>query len=296
MLNNLIRALRLPFIAASVLPFAFGSFIARYNFNIAGFLLGLIAAASTHLSANLINDYADSRSGADWKDKRFFGFFGGSKLIQENILTEKFYFKAAVLFALIAALSVGALAVILKNTAVIGFYLFIIFLGWSYSAKPLQFSYRRLGEAVIFILFGPALVMGGYYIQTGLFPDLKSFLLSLPFSFFTTAILFANEVPDYEDDKNAGKMTWVVLCGKEKAYLIYGVLMLCAFLSISLCIRRGYLNIISLSCLILVMPAYMAMQVLRKHYNDKIRLVESSRATIGIQAFVSLVLILGVLL
>ena len=81
MLKNIIRALRLPFLSASILPFVFGSLVVRKQFNLPAFILGLMAAAFTHLSANLINDYADSKSGVDWQDKRFFGFFGGSKLI-----------------------------------------------------------------------------------------------------------------------------------------------------------------------------------------------------------------------
>jgi 1,4-dihydroxy-2-naphthoate octaprenyltransferase len=62
--NNIaifIRALRLPFIVVSILPFIYGSLIERRGFNYGGFLLGLSAVISTHLSANLINDYADSR-------------------------------------------------------------------------------------------------------------------------------------------------------------------------------------------------------------------------------------------
>ena len=89
-LFNFIRAFRLPFITASTLPFVAGSLFERGNFNFTGFILGFIAVAATHLSANLINDYADSRSGADWGDRHYYGLFGGSKLIQEGGLTESF--------------------------------------------------------------------------------------------------------------------------------------------------------------------------------------------------------------
>ena len=70
--KNIIRALRLPFINVSILPFVFGSLIARKNFNLSGFLAGLSAVIFTHLSANLINDYSDSRTEADWQDKSYF--------------------------------------------------------------------------------------------------------------------------------------------------------------------------------------------------------------------------------
>ena len=74
----IIRALRLPFITASILPFIAGSLLAQDDFSFLMFFLGLLTVVMTHLGANLINDYSDSRSGADWKDNKFYGLFGGS--------------------------------------------------------------------------------------------------------------------------------------------------------------------------------------------------------------------------
>ena len=165
-LNDYVRALRLPFISASVLPFIFGAFIVKSNFDIFSFILGLIAVIATHLGANLINDYADSRSGADWQDQKWYAFFGGSKLIQEGLLSEKWYFKGAVFCFLVSSCCILGLSIHMSSFSVMGYYLLILFLGFSYSHKPLQLSYRRLGELVIFTHFGPAVVMGAYFIQT----------------------------------------------------------------------------------------------------------------------------------
>ncbi len=136
----LIRALRLPFITASVLPYCLGACIARESFNFFRFICGLTAVVCLHLSANLLNDYADSRSGADWKDWRFFGFFGGSKLIQEKILPENFYRNAAIVFAAVSGLSVAVLALTMKNFSIVVYFICILSLAWSYSARPLQAS------------------------------------------------------------------------------------------------------------------------------------------------------------
>lgn len=293
MVANIVRALRLPFIAASILPFVFGSLIRRQHFNLAGFLLGLVAVAATHLSANLINDYADSKSGVDWQDRNFYQFFGGSKLIQENVFSERFYLQLAVFFAIISGLSVVLLAINLNNLSVLAWYLVIIFLGWQYSAKPLQFSYHRLGEAVIFLLFGPALVAGGYFIQTMTFPALDSFLLSLPFGFLTTAILFTNEIPDAGDDIKAGKLTWVSFSGIQRAFLLYYLLVLFAFLSILLNVALGYLNPFAFFALIFMVPAYKAANILKQYPGDKVRLIQSSKLTIASQAGVSVILIVS---
>ena len=289
-----LRALRLPFLSASVLPFIYGSLASRegHPLNLPGLLLGSLAAGSMHLSANLINDYADSRSGADWHDKTFYGFFGGSKLIQEGILTEKFYLYGAAFFGGVAFLASLTLSFLLGSPISILSFLLILVLGWSYSCPPLCFAYRKTGEFFIFILFGPAIVMGASYIQNGIFPDLKSLFLSLPFGFFTTAILFANEVPDYQNDLKSGKRTWVTLLGPEKSYLLYYLILFLGFSSVLLNDGLGYAGNLSLLSYFLFFPGIKAAKILASHSHEPSRLVESSKWTILIQTLFSLILIL----
>ncbi|MFA5008469.1 MAG: prenyltransferase [Candidatus Omnitrophota bacterium] len=293
MLKNIIEALRLPFIGASALPFVFGSVIDRRNFTFPGFFLGLLAVVAAHLSANLINDYADSKSGADWQDKNSYKFFGGSKLIQQNIFSERFYLKFAVIFAVVSAFSVLLLSLVLKSFLVVIVYGIVMVLSWFYSVSPIQLSYRRAGEAAIFLLFGPALVMGGYFIQTGIFPDLKSFLLSLPSGFFTTAILFANEVPDFTEDRNVGKNNWVSLIGADKSFLFYCLLIGLGFLSILINVFSGFLSPWACVALILIAPGYLAAKIIKNYHDSKFKLIQSSKLTILMQTFVSICLIVA---
>ena len=295
-LKNLSRALRLPFVTASVLPFVFGSLVGRDNFLFINFALGLAAVVATHLSANLINDYADSKSGVDWQDRNFYGLFGGSKLIQEKVLPERFYLNAAIICFVLAGLSVFALSLILRSLLIIGLYLVILSFSWLYSLRPLQFSYHRWGEIIIFLLFGPVSVMGGYFIQTGIFPTREGFLLSLPFGFLTTAILFANEVPDYPQDEKAGKLTWISFLGPQRSFLLYYLLIFLAFFSVVLNVVLGYLRATALLSLIFVFLALKAGRILKAYPQDKTRLVQSSRLTILLQTLVGIVLVLTKLL
>lgn len=296
MVKNLIRALRLPFITASVLPFIFGSLLAKKDFHPLNFILGLCIVIFTHLGSNLVNDYADSRSGLDWQDKKFYGFFGGSKLIQEKVFSEKFYFLLAAVFFTLSAFCVIALTLILGNPSVITYYTVIAFLSWAYSDKPLKLSYRGLGEPIIFLLFGPALVMGGYFLQTQIFPVFKIFMLSLPFGFLTTAILFGNEIPDFLTDRTVGKITWVNMLGPRKSYLIYYLLILMAFLSIFVSIASGYLSLRSSVSLFSILLGIKAAKILKGYSKDKSKLMEAAKLTIALQAIVSLVLIIDIIL
>lgn len=292
----LVRALRLPFVTASALPFIFGSFLAQGRLDQTTFWLGLCAVVAAHLGANLANDYADSKSGADWHDKRSYSFFGGSKLIQEGVLTEKSYLDLALFFSALSALALIALACVLASWLVVGLALLVLLLSWAYSLRPLQLAYRRLGELVIFVLFGPVPVMAGYFLQTGIFPDLVSFIASLPFGFFTAAILYANEIPDYADDLQAGKKNLANALPRERAHQGYRALAAAGFFSVALAVVLGYLNAWALLALLALPLSGKAAATLKAHSGDKTRLIESSKLSIAIQTIVGLVLIGAVLL
>jgi 1,4-dihydroxy-2-naphthoate polyprenyltransferase len=289
-----IRAFRLPFLAASILPFIFGSLYPdQFNFSV--FIGGLIAVVATHLGANLINDYADSKSGVDWQDKKFYGFFGGSKLIQEGALAEKFYAVAAIFSFFVALLAVLFLVYYLGNFLVLIYYLLILFLGFSYSHKPFCFSYHYLGEFIIFLLFGLATVMGGYYLQTGIFPSFKSFFLALPFGFFTVLILISNEIPDYREDRAARKRNLVQLFNQKYAYFLYLLIAFFGFLAIFLACVLGFLSFFAIISLGLIYLIVKAAIILKNDYDSKTKLIKSSKLTILNQTWVGVILIFSLL-
>jgi 1,4-dihydroxy-2-naphthoate octaprenyltransferase len=288
-----IRAFRLPFLSASVLPFIFGSFYPG-QFNLIIFIAGIFSVIFTHLGANLINDYSDSKTGLDWKDKKFYGFFGGSKLIQEGVLSEKFYLGWAIICFLGALTAVTFLAVQLSSIKIIVYYFIILFLGFSYSHKPFQFSYNFLGELIIFILFGPVTVMGAYFLQTGIFPSYPAFILSLPFGFFTAAILVANEVADYKEDGLFDKSNLVKLVSVKNAYFLYLTLNSLGFIAILLAYYLGFLPLAALISLSSFFFVLKAARVIKNNFILKDKLIQSSQLTILNQALVSLILILSI--
>lgn len=137
--------------------------------------------------------------------------------------------------------------------------------------------------------------MGAYFIQTGIFPDVKSFMLFLPFGILTMAVLFVNEIPDYIEDSKCFKINWVSFLGPEKSYIIYGLLLVTAFLSIVIDIKLNYLGAFAYLSLVLFFPARKAMGVL-KNYSSKCELVRSSQLTIMLHSLASIILIAGILI
>ncbi len=290
------RALRLPFITASMIPFIAGTLLQNGSINYLKLIIGLIAVITTHLGANLINDYSDSKSGADWHDKNFYGFFGGSKLIQEKVFSEKFYLRLAQVFLFIACLAVIGLSVLSLDLKIIGLFLIILFLGIAYSFGSLRFSYRYLGEIVVFVLFGPAIVMGACFIQTNIFPTWTGFLLSLPFAFLITSILIANEVPDFQGDIKSNKFNLISLIGVNKAYLLYYFSMALGLAAVLINIMINTLGIVSLSVFLLCPLILKAGNILKHDYENKAKLVNSSKITIAVQTAIGLIIILDLLL
>ena len=76
-----------------------------------------------------------------------------------------------------------------------------------YTAPPLKFVYRGLGEVAVAIGFGPLMLLGAYVVQTGGALAWEPFVASIPIALLVALILYVNEIPDRRGDAQAGKRT-----------------------------------------------------------------------------------------
>ena len=88
---------------------------------------------------------------------------------------------------------------------VIGSSGFVVSLG--YTAPPLKFVYRGLGEIAVALGFGPLMLLGAYVVQTGGALAWEPFVASIPVALLVALILYVNEIPDRRGDARAGKRT-----------------------------------------------------------------------------------------
>jgi len=227
-----LRALRLPFLTGSLMPVAVAGALAYREMGKCSLtLLGLtfLGVAALHSGANLLNDYYDS-FGSDPINVHATPFSGGSRVIQEGGLTP-----ATVRFLAFLFLGVGCvcgLALIFLGrpwVALLG--TLGLLAGYLYSAQPVQLMSAGLGEAAIFLAFGPLVTWGTYYVQTGALKPV-GLAIGVPLAFLITAILWINEFPDLKADAEAGKRQLVVRLGIKKSRWVYTALMLAPFPSI----------------------------------------------------------------
>ena len=240
-----------------------------------------------------MNDYADSKTGVDWSDSHFYKFFGGSKMIQQGLLSEKWYLKASLICAACAVLALTALFLLIGEPIILIISFASIILGWMYSHKPAALSHRCLGEVAIFIFFGLVPLGAGFYLQSGVIFPAKVVYASLPYSFLITAILFANEIPDLYSDLAANKRTWVSITGLEHAYILYIVLQIAGLISVIFCILRGIFASWTFVSVLFIIPAIKAALIIRRFPHDKLMLIKSSKITITEHAFVGIILLGG---
>jgi 1,4-dihydroxy-2-naphthoate polyprenyltransferase len=289
----LIRALRLPFLTVSILPYVFGA-VAAETFHAGFFLLGLVSVSAAHLSANLANDYGDAQSGADDKDPTYYGYFGGSKLIQDGRLSKEFYRKGSAYFALVSVLS-GGIALLMRDSPHLMLVLAAsLFLGLAYTLPPFRLGYRKLGEVVVFLLFGPACVMAGATLQKASILNSTFWLLSVPFGLLATAVLVANEVPDVRTDAEAGKQTLIVALGARRGFIAFLLLALGAFGTVAVGVAMDLLPLSALAVCLTIPLVLRATRTLREEYDCKPRLPLASRLAIGAHFFSALALIVSV--
>jgi 1,4-dihydroxy-2-naphthoate octaprenyltransferase len=108
-------------------------------------------------------------------------------------------------------------------------------------------------------------------------------------------MIVINEIPDYEEDRQAGKLNLVVRLGRKPAVILYVAGLVCAYATMLL---SASFRITSVSVLLglLTMPvAYNSFRILNENYMDKIKMAPANLATIKIHALTLICLIIGYL-
>jgi len=222
-LGVILLASRPQYLGASAAPVLVGSalgYAVAGTFNAGLFVLALLAIMALHGGANIINDYFDHLSRNDWLNENPTPFSGGRRFIQDGILSPKATLLAGLGYLAVGC-GIGLIIVFLTRSAVIlGIGLIGVLGGFFYTARPVQYGYRGVGEIAIGLLFGVLPVYGSYYLQAQSL-DALPLLPALVVAILIFLVILINEVPDLPADRAVNKRTLAVSFGVPACVRIY---------------------------------------------------------------------------
>lgn len=183
-------------------------------------LLALFSVLLAHAATNVLNDVADADNGSDVQNiDRVAPFTGGSRFIQDGLLTRRQMFRlAGGLFA--ASVASGVVLLALSDLRLVWFGLAGLLLGVAYSAPPWQLMSRGWGEAAVAGAFAVIVAGADFVVRRALDPASSGAAWSLAAQ--AALILIVNEIPDRAADLAAGKRNLIVRLGPAGAAWLYG--------------------------------------------------------------------------
>jgi 1,4-dihydroxy-2-naphthoate octaprenyltransferase len=292
-----VQAARLKFLPQGVMPVILAVAIAgsQGSFEPVYFVIALTAAAAVQIGLTMFNDTLDYVYGTDKKttgDKN--PYSGGSGVLTSGVIKPKQALRGIIglySFALICAIYLSwQVGWELMFFAVIGAVISII-----YSAKPFRFAYHGFGELMMFMGYGPIITIWGYYIHTASLTADMYLIGAIPGLLMWTMIII-NEIPDYEEDRSAGKKNIVYRLGPARTKNLYISSLAAIFIYITLLIVFGILPAwCALAYLGLPLAAVSAVKAAR-FYKDPVKLAVANKYMVLLYSTTMITVTIGYLI
>jgi 1,4-dihydroxy-2-naphthoate octaprenyltransferase len=206
---------------AGIMAYSFGSFD---PFLFALTMIGLIIA---HTASNMTNDWYDVKNGVD-----------------ENAPTAKYRphpllfgqvnrgtYKMVIFAQFAVGFAIASYLTWLQGLPVMVFSVLGVLFGVFYTAGPVKLKYRTLGEASVFLAFGPLMVGGAFYAITGQF-SWDPLLASTPIGLLIALVLLANNLRDKSFDAEVGISTMATGTSEDQGMRYFTALTASAYLSV----------------------------------------------------------------
>jgi len=229
------------------------------------YLLTVLGVVFLHGGANVINDYFDFRQRVDTTDVP--GSYGNEArvLIQKMLRPSQVLWIALILFSLSLFIGIYMTAVRGWPVFLFGFVGFLT--GLLYTARPVALKYVALGEPAVFFMFGPLVVSGAYYVQSGQFNP-QAIWVSIPVGILVALVLLANNIRDIQFDSRVGIDTMATLLGRRWALRLYQFLLIGAYGATALLILCGMLGLWSFLTLLSLPLALKLLRMLKNKIPD----------------------------
>ncbi len=289
------RAFRFHYATASIMPGILGSMIAWTTdgqFHPGLFLLVMLGLVLNHMALNMTDDYYDFRHLVDvFATAEGNPYAGGSRTLSEGLIQPRSMRLVFSTFYIIA-IGIGLYLGMVKGFFVIILLAFGFFCAFFYTAPPIRFGYRGVGEIAQLLCFGPAIGLGAYYVQAQRI-SWEAFWGTLPFGIMLFSMITINEIPDYFEDRKGGKLNLVARFGRKAGVWLFIVSLLSAYGVILTGVLLGRIPTLGLISLLTLPIAYKTISVLRAHYQEPVKMAPANLGMICSHNFTAILLALA---
>lgn len=206
-------------------------------FNLVLAVLGLVFA---HASNNMTNDYFDMEVGVDTDD--YARALYAPHPILSGLLSKRELLVAILVVNLIDAAIMTYLAVD-AGWQVLVFAALGLFISVFYVAPPLKFKHHGLGEPGVFIVWGPLMIGGTYFVTAGQLPSAGIWLASIPYALAVTTVLIGKHIDKLNQDKDKGINTVPVALGERNSIWLNMGMMVAFYLVVAILVLTGTLGV-----------------------------------------------------
>jgi 1,4-dihydroxy-2-naphthoate octaprenyltransferase len=263
-----------------------GKFLSGY------FLLVMLGLLLNHMALNMTDDYYDFRHlvdvfATDGKNP----YTGGSGLLSSGLIQPQKMRQVFITFYLIA-IAIGVFLGVMRGAFILLLLAIGFFCAYFYTAPPIRFGYRGLGEVAQLLCFGPGIGIGAYYVQTQRI-SWEAFWGTLPFGIMLFSMITINEIPDYDEDRKGGKLNLVARFGRETGVWLFVLSLFSAYGAIVTGVILGRIPVLGLISLLTLPIAYKTVSILKTFYQEPIKMAPANLGMICTHNFTAILLILA---
>lgn len=257
-------------------------------FDLVPFVLALVGALLLQIGANLVNEYADYRRGADELKQA-----GQGMTIKNKVLAPRDVLAGAIL-TVAAGVIIGLLLLVHSGPLLLWIGIGGVLVVITYTAGPFPLAYHGLGEVTVAIFMGPLMVLGAYYVMARQY-DPVPVLAAVPLAFMVAAILHANNIRDMDADRAVNKRTLAVRFGLRFARAEYIFLVAGTYVLLLIFILAGVIPWPALLALLTLPEAARLIQIVTTR-TDTPSLHQAQGRTARLHGRFGLLLVIGWLL
>jgi len=234
--------------------------LADRRFDLVSFGLVLLGFVDAHAISNLSNDYFGYRRGHDSQDSPRLRYTVHP--LASGMLTPRMLAAGVALLGLVG-LAITAYFVALRGPLTLAFAGAGVMLLFLYDASPIPLKSIGLGEIASFLVWGPLMVGGGYFVITGQLTP-APFLVSVPYGLGVASILVGKHIDQRAFDVAHGLRTLPVVLGDTAARSLNQGLVAGMYVTVALLVISGTVSLLTAIVAAALPRAIHAIELMRR--------------------------------